>query len=361
VTASGKNLGLSQSNGFRVISPAPREAWREIIDSDPQALVTHSPEWLDSLCATNAYEDASRYYQIPGRGEFILPLVRTRNRPSILSELTAYPEGWGFGGVLGTVPPGSEDIGIILEDLLSLSMMRLIIRPNPLSSRTWARVNQEKLQKDPRLAHVLDLRGGFSEVWSKRFSSTTRRYIRKAEKSGVEVQCDRDGELVSVYYQLFRKSVKRWAAIQHEPLWLANLRAIRRDPVHKFDIISKFLGSACRLWVAWYQHEPAAAIIVLQGANAHYTRGVMDKELAGPSHANDLLHSLAIEDACNAGCRYYHMGETGLSKSLAIFKKRFGAEEYPYYEYRYERLPITKIDQSGRAIVKKVIGFRDAH
>ncbi len=86
----------------------------------------------------------------------------------------------------------------------------------------------------------------------------------------------------------------------------------------------------------------------------------MDQDLAGPTLANYLLHKMAIEEACQAGCRYYHMGETGTSRPLAQFKTHFGAHEIPYAEYRLERLPISKLDRGLRTIVKGVIGFQDA-
>jgi hypothetical protein len=86
----------------------------------------------------------------------------------------------------------------------------------------------------------------------------------------------------------------------------------------------------------------------------------MDKDLAGPSRANDLLHRLAIEDACRAGCRSYHMGESGSSESLAKFKRGFGACAVAYAEYRLERLPLTGMDNRARGLVKRLIGFQDA-
>jgi hypothetical protein len=103
--------------------------------------------------------------------------------------------------------------------------------------------------------------------------------------------------------------------------------------------------------------QPIAGAIVLRGANAHYTRGAMEAELAGPTRANYLLHAAAIRDACDAGCGHYHMGETGKSRSLAFFKTRFGADAYPHAEYRFERLPFTPLELRMRAVVKRVIGF----
>lgn len=80
----------------------------------------------------------------------------------------------------------------------------------------------------------------------------------------------------------------------------------------------------------------------------------------GPTRANYLLQRLAIEDACAAGCRHYHMGETGESKPLAQFKTRFGAQPYSYAEYHLERVPLMAVDRTVRTAVKRLIGFRDA-
>jgi len=345
---------------LRVQSPAPRDVWHEMMEIDPHALVTQSPEWLEAICATGKYVDASRIYEFPGRGNLILPMVRNRHVPRLLSSMAGFPGSWGFGGVLGNVSPSSQEINLIVEDLLQQPEMRIMIRPNPLSSRTWSIAERQGVLAIPRLAHVLDLKGGFSHIWSKVFKTSTRTKIRKAESGDLVAKCDKSGEFLPVFFELFKHSVKRWAGMQNEPLWLAQLRGSRRDSVNKYSLLSKHLGDALRVWVAWYQNEPAAAIIVLQGKNAHYTRGVMNKELAGPTRANDLLQKLAIEEACNAGCRYYHMGETGLSKPLANFKRRFGAVAYPYSEIRIERLPITKIDQRIRTLIKRTIGFKDA-
>jgi lipid II:glycine glycyltransferase (peptidoglycan interpeptide bridge formation enzyme) len=115
-----------------------------------------------------------------------------------------------------------------------------------------------------------------------------------------------------------------------------------------------------RIWVARYEGRPVASIVVLQDGNASYTRGAMIKDLAGHTKANDLLHWLAIRAACEAGCRDYHMGESGRSSSLAQFKKKFGARPVPYSEYRIERLPLTRADTAARGLVKRIVGFRDA-
>ena len=52
--------------------------------------------------------------------------------------------------------------------------------------------------------------------------------------------------------------------------------------MRKFHLLARSLGHAFGVWVARLDERPVAAAIVLLGANAHYTRGAMDVELAGP-------------------------------------------------------------------------------
>jgi lipid II:glycine glycyltransferase (peptidoglycan interpeptide bridge formation enzyme) len=95
------------------------------------------------------------------------------------------------------------------------------------------------------------------------------------------------------------------------------------------------LGDACRIWIAWVDGRPAAAVICLVHGNAaSYWRGCIDEELASKTRASYLVQKLAIEDACRSGCTTYHMGETGKSASLGQFKEGFGARPHAYEEFR---------------------------
>jgi hypothetical protein len=342
-----------------VASPAPRSDWEAVLASDPNALVSHTPAWTDFACMSGDYEDASRLYVLPGGRRLVLPIVRRRRLPGPFAIEASFPSGWGIGGVVASGGVQPADVAAVFADLAARPVVRTSLRPNPLDGELWSAARPPGAVAIPRLAHVLALEGGFGSVWKERFTGTARTAVRKAERSGLTVERDTSGRLVSVVYELLERSVERWAGRQHEPRALARWRTHRRDPLRKFELMARTLGDACRIWVAWAEGQPAAAILVLQGTNAHYTRGMMDKDLAGPTRANYLLHQLAIEDACNAGCRHYQMGETGSSSSLAQFKTRFGAVPHPYAEYHLERLPITAFDRQARRVVKRIVGFRD--
>jgi lipid II:glycine glycyltransferase (peptidoglycan interpeptide bridge formation enzyme) len=255
-------------------------------------------------------------------------------------------------------PPSASDLEGVLADLRSLPAVSTRIRPNPLHAGMWARLGGARVSEVARRAHVIDLDGGAEAVWS-RMNKKARQGVRRGERAGLEIECDTTGRLVPVFYDLLMLSVERWAAHQHEPLALARWRARRRDPLEKFQRLARVLGDAMRVYVAWKDGEAAASSIVLVGANANDTRGAMNKELAAPTNANDVLQWRAIEDACAAGCRHYHLGESGASRSLAHFKEKFAARPVDYTEYVIERLPVTRADAAARGAVKRLVRFRD--
>jgi hypothetical protein len=345
---------------LRVTSPAPRDVWKEVLDSDPDALVTQSAAWLDSRCSLGGYVDASRLYETAGGRRLVLPLVR-RNRlgDGALALRSSYAEGWGMGGPLGEGGVTHEDVAIVVDDLMSRPSLRTLIRPNPLQAPKWEAARMPGVRRVSRLAHVLSLAGGFDQVWSRCFAAGARANVRKAERAGIFIERGSSSNYVDAYYELFDRSLERWAGRQHEPAWLTRWRGHRRDSALKLQSLASSLGDEFGVWLARLDDHTVAAAIVLRSANAHYTRGVMDADAAGRTRANYLLHQHAIREACDAGCRHYHFGETGRSASLAFFKTRFGAEPYSYAEYRFESLPLTPLDLGVRAVAKRLIGFSE--
>jgi hypothetical protein len=359
--AGATGTRLSTDERLRIASPAPRDVWAEVFAADPHALPTQSAAWLEGSCALGDYEDASRVYETAAGRPLVLPMVRRRSLGGgVFAAQSSYGEGWGIGGLLAPGGVTREDVAAVVEDLTGRPALRTLIRPNPLVAREWETARERGAEAVPRLAHVLDLAGGFADVWSRRFSSGARANVRKAERAGIVVERGRSDVELDAFYALFDRSLERWASAQHEPLWLARLRGRRRDPAVKWQALARSLGDDLAVWIARSDDGPVAAAIVLYApANAHYTRGAMDVGLAGPTRANYLLHRHAIEEACARGCRHYHFGETGRSSSLAFFKTRFGAEPRPYSEYRFERLPLTSLDRTVRGVIKRLIGFSE--
>jgi hypothetical protein len=341
------------------ISPAPRDAWEVVLRSDPLALETQSPAWTDAACATGTYEDASRLYETVDGRLLVLPMLRRRHTMGTVSVEASNPAGWGVGGLLAPGGARAAEVATVFGELAARRVLTQRLWPNPLAAESWAVGAPVQAKATERVAHLIDLQGGFDHVWSKLFQKSSRRGARHAEREGVTVECDNNGRLIPEFYDLHTQAVSRWSRLQHEPHWMAMRRHERNDPRKKFDAIARCLGERCQVWVARIGGKAIASMIVLQGNNAYDFRAAMDEDYRS-YRANDLLLRLAVWDACRAGCRYYYMGDSGHSVTLAQFKERFGARPYDYAEFLLERLPISVAEQGLKRAVKRAIRFRDS-
>ena len=341
-----------------IISPAPRDAWEEVLRSDPFALETQSPAWADAMCVAGGFENVSRLYETADGRRLVLPLLRRSLAGGAVAFEASNPPHCGVGGLLAPGGACAGEITAVFDDLAQRRVLSQSVWPNPLLASAWTDAAPARATAITRRAHLLDLEGGWEEVWSKRFQKSSRTGARRAERCGVTVECGTAGRLVPEFYQLLEQAAARWARLQHEPYWLAVRRLKHRDPREKFEAIGRLLGERCRVWLARVEGRPAAASMVIQGVNAYDFRAAMDEELT-KYRANDLILRLAIEDACKAGCRYYYMGDSGWSVSIAQFKERFGAQAYTYSEYRLEQLPLSRIESEIKKVIKWVLRFKD--
>ncbi|MBB6414637.1 GNAT family N-acetyltransferase [Streptomyces sp. AK010] len=344
-----------------VTTPAPRASWWELAAQDADTSVTQTPTWLDCLCETGPYRDASRLYAFGEGVRIVLPLVSRGRRPRLLDVEESWPTGWGTGGPVVPGGAGSEHARAVFEDLGRRPALRVGVRFRPQDAETWQRAAPGYFRLESHLTQVLDLDGGFGAVWQHRFHGRARRDIKRAEKAHVEVEVDRTGRLVPVFEQLYDQSIERWARKQHEPLALARWRQRREFPMGRLATVAARFGESCAIWVAWRDGEPAASIVVLRhGPYAKYWRSAMNRDLAHRTWAVPLLTRLAIEEACETGCQIYDMGESAPGSSLEHFKAGFGAVGRPSPRYARERLPVSAVEHGLRTAVKRVIRFQDA-
>lgn len=360
LTAIHPGEAADQRASVKVSAVVPDSLWQSLMQADPEALPYQSPEWISAACAAANFINVSRSYRAADGARFVLPLVRSAHRPRALASISSMPPAWGMGGLIGETQPTVDLVRAVFADLKLLGFQSVHIRPNPRHAEIWAAARPADFAARPRRAHVLDLRQGLDHIWTKRFSSRTRTNINKAERSGVEIEFDTTGRLLPAFYDLFEYSLVRWANAQNEPHWLARWRGHRRDPLDKLTSIARHMGGMCRIGVARINGQPAAAIMVLEGRNANYSKAVMNQDLVRNLGVNELLHHHAITHATESGCNFYHMGESGQSESLSRFKEKLGAEPMEYAEYVQERWPVSRLDHLARSTVKRLIGFRDA-
>lgn len=348
----------------RVTSPAPRAAWESWAASDPTAVVGQSSRWRDAVVAGGRYDDVSVHYAFPSGREVVLPLVRPRWQPSRAAVVSSWPQSWGVGGPLtsdGTIAPA--EAAAVLADAARRGTLAAGITLSHSADPTWLGA-AGRFEVEDLGCYVLDLDGGFDEVWQKRFRGTARTAVRKAERSGLEVEVGRSGRLLGVYAYLHELSVRRRSAALGEPLRLSRLRMSRVSSTpRQLALVAAHFGEDCATWVARRDGTPVAAIVVLtSGGYAKYWRGAMDKDLGTPVRANDLLQRLAIEDACKDGYRFYDMGGAHPGSPLAVYKTKLGAELHHTHELRARRTPARLAHTTrlrAEALVKGAMGLDD--
>lgn len=330
--------------------------WSAVWDADPEALVTQHPDWVAAMVATRRCLDATRLYQFPG-GRLVLPLLRPSIVPRQLASWRGYAPGWGRGGYISDFEPNAAELRSVLADL-ARSAVQVRIRPNPVQNDLWLAAAPARLARVRSTSHVLDLSPGAEALWEG-FKGRTRRDVRRSEREGVTVEMRPGRAGLDAYFQLRELAVRRWAERQNEPLRLAQLRTRRRDPVRKFEAMADHLGDRLQTFVGVLDGEPVVARMVLVGTNAQVIRGVMDADKAGPALATDLVEWRAIEACCAAGCRRYHLGDSGENASLAAFKEKFGAEPVRFDELILEPLPFSRADALARRAAKAMLRFKD--
>jgi hypothetical protein len=350
---------IQRNDAVDVVSPAPRDQWRKVLSADSGALLSHTPEWLDTICAIEGVRDSSRLYVWPSGHSLILPMVGKGVGDFVAVE-ESLPRGWGFGGLVGASTDTPDKVAAVYSDLVARRILRQRVCPNPLQGQAWLQATVPGPDRIHCRAHAVDLEGGTSAVW-KRFSENARRGIRKAEKQQLEVECDTTGRLLDAFEYLWLMSTQRWAAQQRDPVWLVRWFGRRFHPQKRWRQTAERLPGRIAIWIARHRGEPVAGIIILRGPNDHYTRGAMNKELAAPTRANFLLHWLAIQDACQRGARWYQMGESGKADNpVSRFKENFGARAFEYPTLRLDRLPGARLYRTARAASKAafVAGWR---
>ncbi|MFK4227600.1 GNAT family N-acetyltransferase [Streptomyces sp. NPDC019890] len=338
---------------IRAVSPVPRETWAQVLATDPGAMAFHLPQWLDCICSVGGWQDASRLYRTAEGRELVLPMVRRPGRLRALSLQSSFPPYWGTGGILASGGVRPHEVDMVLADLASDRALRTSVRPAFAAAPAWPG-GAPGVVTVPRTIHVLDLDGGMDALWSQRWSGKSRRWLRsaerKAEQGGLVIESGHSPELVAAFYDLYLRWLDRRARERHLPPAVVRSRGKRAEPLAKFQAVAASLPGTCRILVARLDGEPVAAtILLLHGSICIYWRGSSDKRTAGPLRANQFLQLRSIKEACDAGCRYYEMGESGGVASLERFKANLGGRVQHLAEYRLERLPLTPLeDQLGR-------------
>jgi hypothetical protein len=297
------------------------DAWTPELDAlaerSANATFYHTGTWLSALAG--AYPRMSLRVLLAtesAAARAFLPYFETRR--GFVRMLWSLPFGT-YGGPVGEVHACAE---LLREYRSQLSLPGVIevgcidYAPS-LDTAGW--------ETSELSTHVVDISGGFDQVWRERFDKPRRRRARRAEENGVSVRRGTGSEDVARFMEVYRERLSDW-------------KTGRGHPESLFFALAEGGGDHVRLYVA--EHQGA---VIGGHFNFYYKDGViawygMTSTRAGDTQAGTLLYTVCMREACEAGYRTYNLGASLGKHSLVEYKESLGGAPHPYRMLRRRRL-----------------------
>jgi hypothetical protein len=215
-----------------------------------------------------------------------------------------------YGGWVSAFPLSTSD-----EQLLARAVLRrgsVLWRQAPFASR---------IHVTPRAGHeadftqVIPLTDGAAAA-RRRWREKARGRVNKAVKAGVRVREATGEQDWAAYYQLYRRTLARWA----NPSSVYGPRM--------FELLHGVGPAGARLWLAEAEGRLLAGALVLH-TGSYATGWHQASSREGPAGAANLLHWEIIGALAAEGFSAYDLNPSGGHDGSADFKERMGGVRQP--------------------------------
>jgi Acetyltransferase (GNAT) domain len=300
--------------------------WMAIARGCHYATFFHTPIWERVvLDAYPTYRSAALEAELESGAPAIYPLVEVQRklRGAVRSYVSTFAGCYGGPIAEGPVRPADW------ERMHDLAQRRS-------TSRVWATGNP--LAPDSRppsvfretvdFTHILSLESNFADV-ARGFKRDHRQDIAKARKENVAVEQASALAEWEQYFQLYQAALANWGdrATSDYPWSL----------FHSLFLRAQEYPENVKLWTARKDGDILGGTVMFYwNTHAVYWHAASDRAMSHLSPAK-LLLAVAIEDACAAGYRYFDFNPSGGHATVAEFKSRFGADQWPVDRFQFER------------------------
>jgi hypothetical protein len=306
----------SQTWEVNTVDPACDPDWDALVASHPGSSFFHSTAWTRVLCGTYGHKPISLLLSRNGEPAALVPLLEVNSpftgRRGVCLPFTDFCDPLFFGGC---------DSSIVSRLLCELARNRnwkyFEIRGRSASA-------QRAIPSVTFHGHTLDLRSG-PEALFRRFASSVRRAIRKAQHCNLNAQISQSQEGILEFYRLHVRTRRRHG-LPPQPLSFFL-------KIHD-EIIRPGLGFVV---LANKGSRPvAAAVFFHTGKKAVYKFGASDQkhqDLRG----NNLVMWNAIRFLAQNGIETLHLGRTSReNEGLRRFKLAWGTVEETIEYFRFD-------------------------
>ena len=297
------------------IDPLDGGIWDSLVRARPNHSVFHLSAWARVLAETYGHRPFYLKIGVAGADAALVPMMEVQS-PVTGRRGVSLPFA-DFGGLLWIDPP--QEVAVY-QTLLSVAAERkwkhLEIRggSTPATGAACFRTYH---------AHELDLSCGLSRL-SRQFTPSTRRSIRKAERSGLTITISRDPRAMLQFYQLHGRTRRRHGL---PPQPFAFFQAISRhliEPGMGAIVLAQRAGMAV-----------AGAVFFHTGCRVIYKFGASDKDHWDLRPNHGVMWS-AIQYLTGIGCQSLHFGRTtNEDAGLIRFKQSWAASKATLCYFRY--------------------------
>jgi lipid II:glycine glycyltransferase (peptidoglycan interpeptide bridge formation enzyme) len=316
------------------LGPAVTESWDRFVFEHPDGSVYHLSAWAEIL--RRAYRFEPRYLVLRDADDAIagvMPLV-SKTGPIAGSRLNSLPVV-RWAGPLARTPAAEASLVRAACELVDDGDAQRLHIASPSSGLERWHPGLSAAEAYPTWS--IDLPSDV-EAFRERFrkhSKSLPRNVRRAEREGVTVREGRSPDDLRSFYRLYLETMRKRRSLP---------RSLRQLQVAQ-ELLEP--SGAFRLFVAELDGR------IVAGGIFHFFRDTVDLLYnasderylqARPNHA---LHWEVIAIAIEQGMRIFDLGVGRPGKSLAEFKRRWGAEPVPRWEYTY---PERQSAATGKAI-----------
>jgi hypothetical protein len=301
----------------KILDPLCDSNWDRLAISHPDSNFFHSTAWAKVLCKTYGHKPIYFHFSRSGKLVALVPIMEVRSP---------------FTGGRGVCLPFSDFCGpLVFDKSESAPVIKEI--SELARHRKWryfeVRGGREMLPANPTPAvqfygHRLPLSDSSEELLA-RFGSAARRAIRKAEKSGVDVEVTRTRTAILEFYRLHVRTRRRHGLPPQPLSFFLNIYEEIIKAGQGFVVLAR---SGSRF--------SAAAVFFQYGTNAVYKFGASD-QVFQEFRGNNLVMWEAIKFLMQNGSRTLHFGRTSLdNEGLRRFKAGWGALEEAIEYFRFD-------------------------
>jgi CelD/BcsL family acetyltransferase involved in cellulose biosynthesis len=181
--------------------------------------------------------------------------------------------------------------------------------------------------------HIVDLAGGFADVWENRLGRDRRKRARRAGRLGVVVE--RSSRIADLR--------------AHYDVYVERMRGFGTSAVQPWELFERLFTSAgerVRLYVARHEGDVVGAHFNFCHRDTVIAWYGMATERGDELQAGTLLYVECMRDSCEDGFARYNLGGSLGKSSLAAFKESLGGQPHAYAT----RLRRSLLGRAGAAV-----------